>query len=70
MLRRDGTVIWTRGGWEPDLRPVIRQWFRDGGLEEVAFDVEPEGFGIGVATLAVEPDRRAELPTRLFTFNQ
>jgi len=70
MLRPGGTVIWTRGSAKPDLRPVIRRWFREAGLDEVAFDSEPEGFGVGVATLSFEPDRPAELPTWLFSFNR
>jgi hypothetical protein len=68
MLRPGGTVIWTRGSSEPDLRPVIRRWFQDAGLTEVAFDSEPNGFGVGVATLGVGAPRSPRLPARLFTF--
>jgi hypothetical protein len=55
MLRPGGTVIWTRGSRQPDLRPQIRQWFSRAGLHEVAFDNEPEGFGVGVAALTTSP---------------
>ncbi len=69
MLRPGGTVIWTRGSRQPDLRPVIRQWFVDAGFRETAFDSEPHGFGVGVAQL-VQPPAGADrpLPRRLFTF--
>lgn len=67
MLRPGGTVIWTRGGTQPDLRPVIRQWFLDAGFREIAFDSEPQGFGVGMAQLA-GPVAHRPLPRRLFTF--
>lgn len=67
MLRPGATVIWTRGSAQPDLRPVIRQWFLDAGLRETAFDSEPHGFGVGVAKLT-ELGERPHLPRRLFTF--
>lgn len=67
MLRPAGTVIWTRGSAEPDMRPAIRQWFLDAGFRETAFDSEPHGFGVGVAQLP-EPDADRSLPRRLFTF--
>jgi hypothetical protein len=34
------TVLWTRHTKPPDLTPAIRQWFRDAGFDEVAFDAE------------------------------
>ena len=49
------------------MRPAIRQWFLDAGFREIAFDSEPEGFGVGVARLA-EPAADRSLPRRLFTF--
>ena len=53
MLAPAGTVIWTRGRYEGnDLRPVIRRWFTDAGLLELAFDGEPDRFGVGVARAA------------------
>jgi len=68
MLRPGGTVIWTRGGTEPDLRPAIRRWFVESGLRETAFDSEPGGFGVGVATKPSQTSKRQPLPGRLFTF--
>ncbi len=70
MLAPAGTVIWTRGRYEGnDLRPVIRRWFTDAGLLELAFDGEPERFGVGVAR-AGPTAPPAELPARLFTFTR
>ncbi len=70
MLTHGGTVIWTRGWFEDreDLRPTIRQWVIDEGLEEVSFDGAPERFGVGVARWpgADRANRRPE--GRLFTF--
>ena len=63
LLRIGGTVIWTRGHLDRpvDLRPVIRGWFAEAGLTEVAFDGDPEPFGVGVARL----DRPDPGPPRL-----
>lgn len=40
-----GTVIWTRGRWEPDLTPQVCAWFEERGFERVSFsgDAEPGG---------------------------
>ena len=67
VLASAGTVIWTRGAFEVDLRPQIRQWFRDNGMTEIAFDAEPRGYGVGVNRLATAGESRP-LPDRLFTF--
>jgi hypothetical protein len=68
MLRPGGTVIWTRGSAEPDLRLAIRRWFVDSGLREVAFDSEPSGFGVGVAMKPYQASTHPALPARLFRF--
>ena len=34
-VRRGGTVIWTRGRWEPDLVPQVCAWFEERGFERV-----------------------------------
>jgi len=49
------TVIWTRGGRDPDLRPAVRRWFGRHGFEELFFQGEPEEFGVGVHRLTAEP---------------
>ena len=68
MLNHGGVVIWTRGAFKDrDIRGQIRQWFLDNGFDEVAFDADASGFGVGVnrvtARATVEP-----IPPRLFTF--
>lgn len=70
LVRPGGAVIWTRGRFDgPDLRPQIRAWFRESGLDEVAFDSEPQGFGVGVDRRTPTTAESAEpLPERLFTF--
>jgi hypothetical protein len=70
MLRPDGRVIWTRGRSDPDLRPVIRRWFVEAGLDEDVFDGEPESFGVGVGHLVRPPPKASSHPARLFTFQQ
>ena len=72
MLAPDGAVIWTRGrfGDEEDLRPAIREWFVETGLREVAFDGDPETFGVGVARAGGAPPTAAPLPDRLFRFGR
>ena len=48
-----------------------RGWFVDAGLREVAFDGEPESFGVGVArAAAAPPPRQQPLPDRLFRFGR
>lgn len=62
------TVIWTRGGFQPDLRPAIRDWFTDAGFEEVAFLTGDSGsWGVGAGRL-VAPPSQYKAGVRLFTF--
>ena len=71
MLTAGGTVIWTRGWFgDEDLRPTIRRWVAETGLTEVAFDGEPERYGVGVARSRTDRPSGAVVPTttRLFTF--
>jgi hypothetical protein len=62
------TVIWTRHRLAPDLTPTIRDWFSQGGFEEVAFDTE-EGtpFGVGTHRLVAAP-RPFRANHKMFTF--
>lgn len=47
------TVIWTRHRRPPDRTAAIREWFVDGGFEELAFDTEEDfPFGVGVYRMA------------------
>ncbi len=69
LLVPGGVVIWTRGRLDgPDLRPAVRAWFLEAGLEEVAYDEEPEGFGVGVARAGDDVSRVGPIPDPLFTF--
>jgi hypothetical protein len=71
MVVPGGTVVWTRGGGDPDRRPQVRAWFAEAGCDEAAFDGAPERFGVGVHRLpAAQPARPGPLPDRLFTFRR
>ncbi len=62
------TVLWTRGaGAGRDIRAMVRAWFIECGFDELAYDGEPETFGVGAARLAVPPPP-LEPGVRLFTF--
>jgi cyclopropane fatty-acyl-phospholipid synthase-like methyltransferase len=68
MLRPGGAVIWTRGVVDDrDRRPQVRAWFEAADFQEIAYEGEPESFGVGcnrlTTSLAPQP-----LPDRLFTF--
>jgi hypothetical protein len=69
MLATGGTMIWTRG-WFPheDLRPSVRLWVTEVGLTEIAFDGEPERYGVGVARLQAEAPQSDFDARRLFRF--
>jgi hypothetical protein len=68
MLSPSGTVVWTRGAdSDVDLRPVVRQWFRDAGFDEVAFDGGAAGYGVGVNRVPSTGTTR-QLPSQVFTF--
>jgi hypothetical protein len=70
MVTEHGVVVWTRGASrDNDLRPLIREWFREEGFRELAFEAESEGFGVGVVQrdAVCGTDR---LPERLFTFQR
>jgi len=49
-------VIWTRHRDEPDLTPLIREWFRTAGFEEVSF-VAPDNasWSVGSHRFAATP---------------
>jgi hypothetical protein len=69
ILAAGGTVIWTRGRFgSEDLRPSLRRWFTEAGLTEVAFDGDPERFGVGVARAPAGGPSALPSDTRLFSF--
>ena len=51
-----------------DVRPHIREWFRDAGLDEIAFDSEPVGYGVGVNRRPSTTPGDEPIPERLFSF--
>ena len=67
LVRRGGTVIWTRHRRTPDLTPSIRRWFEQAGFEELAFDSPgPDAWSVGVHRNVAAA---ASVPShRLFTF--
>ncbi len=73
LCAEGATVLWTRGHFknERDVALEIRQWFRDGGFEEVAYESpeSPEGPGFRVgASRLVAPPRALEAGVRMFRF--
>lgn len=50
------TVIWTRHRREPDLVPAVRDWFRESGFEEIAFDSVVDAFGVGMNRMVSSPE--------------
>ena len=68
LCAQGSTVIWTRGRFEPDLTPRIRDWFRAAGFEEVSFVAIPDSTAsVGVHRLVGHP-RPFRPHQRLFTF--
>ena len=62
------TVIWTRGRFQPDLTPAIREWFGDAGFTEIDFIAIPGSTGsVGIHRLA-GASRVFQPGVRLFTF--
>lgn len=68
MVPAGGYVVWTRGrSDEEDKRPQVRRWCTELGLVEIAFDGEPETFGVGLSQRSAEAPP-SPLPEQLFTF--
>ena len=71
LVAPGGFVIWTRGSFEPDRREQIRAWFRECGCDEISYDAEPNGYGVGVVQRPMSTRTPSEPPTgRLFTFTR
>jgi Putative methyltransferase len=64
-----GTVVWTRGRWEPDLVPAICGWYEARGFERLWVSDPREGYGAGAHRFT---GTTAELDTgaRMFTFTR
>jgi len=68
LSAENGTVIWTRGRFEPDLTPAIREWFVEAGYRERSFVTIP-GTTMSVGTHRLEvPPRPLRRERKPFTF--
>ena len=69
LVRKGGSVIWTRGRAIADVTPLIRGWLKEIGFEELAFDLVPDAPGtVGVARNAT--DSHPLVDQQLFTFTR
>ena len=67
LCARDGTVVWTRGRWPPDLVPQICDWFAGRGFDELWVSDPAEGWGAAAHRFTGTPDP-LEPGVRMFTF--
>jgi hypothetical protein len=68
LCRRNATVIWTRGRFEPDLTPTIRNWFTEAGFAELSFETIPGSTKSVGAHRLTGPPKPFRPEVRLFTF--
>jgi SAM-dependent methyltransferase len=67
LVRRGGTVLWTRHREAPDLVPTIDGWFTEAGFNRLW--ISPAGLAYGVGAHRATGDPPPPVPgTRLFTF--
>jgi hypothetical protein len=62
-----GTVIWTRGRFEPDLIPQICRWFAERGFDLQWLSDPAESFGVGAHLFSGQPQPIAA-GQRMFSF--
>jgi hypothetical protein len=67
LCAADGTVVWTRGRWTPDLVPQICDWFAGRGFDELWVSDPAEAWGAAAHRFTGTPDR-LEAGARMFTF--
>ena len=68
LCARGGTVVWTRGRWEPDLVPQICDWFAGRGFELGWVSDPAQGWGAGAHRFTAAPVV-LERGARMFTFS-
>ena len=68
LCAHGGTVVWTRGRWEPDLLPQICDWFAGLGFELLWVSDPAERWGAGAHRFAGTPVP-LERGARMFTFS-
>jgi len=69
LCAQGGTVVWTRGRFEPDLVPQVCDWFAERGFEELWVSEPGVGYGVGVHRLTMAP-APLEPGARMFTFTR
>jgi hypothetical protein len=69
LCAHGGTVVWTRGRFEPDLVPRICDWFASRGFEQVWVSEPDRGYGVGAHRFAGKP-APLEQGARMFTFTR
>jgi len=67
LCAEGGTVVWTRGRWEPDLLPQICDWFAGRGFEQLWVSDPAEGWGAAAHRFTGTPFP-LERGARMFTF--
>ncbi|MGA7860822.1 MAG: class I SAM-dependent methyltransferase [Thermoplasmata archaeon] len=68
LCAKHATVIWTRGRFEPDLTPKIRDWFVEAGFTELSFvTIAGSMKSVGAHRLTGSP-KPFRPDVRLFTF--
>lgn len=67
LCARGGTVVWTRGRWEPDLVPSICDWFGERGFELSWLSGPDVSYGVGVHRFAADPSP-LDPDARIFRF--
>jgi hypothetical protein len=67
LCARGGTVVWTRGRWQPDLVPRICDWFAGRGFEKLWVSDPGMGWGVAAHRFARAPSP-LERGARMFTF--
>ena len=67
LCAHGGTVVWTRGRWEPDLVPQICDWFAGRGFELRWVSDPAQGWGAGAhrftGTSTPHPPHAPHVPT-------
>jgi hypothetical protein len=69
LCAHGGTVIWTRGRFEPDIVPQVCEWFEERGFEELWVSDPGVGYGAGAHRFTAASDP-LEPGARMFTFDR
>jgi hypothetical protein len=67
LCAHGGTVVWTRGRWQPDLLPQICDWFADRGFSQLWVSDPTAPFGAAAHRFTGTPSP-LEPAARMFTF--